>query len=104
MTIVESIRGEYTRYKALGEAAIAQLSDDQLAAGQDSDSNSIAVDVPNYFGTKVEESDRKAVLNAMEQIGKIARTEMGTKVEVVTRLTVTFGKGSKVKGETVSLN
>jgi hypothetical protein len=39
---IDSIRAEYLRYKALAEAAIDQLSDDQLSAGGPSASNSIA--------------------------------------------------------------
>jgi hypothetical protein len=41
MTIVESIRAEYMRYKALAESAIAQLDDDQLSV--DGGGNSIAI-------------------------------------------------------------
>jgi Protein of unknown function (DUF1572) len=40
--VIESIRAEYLRYKALAEAAIAQLDDAELAA-HDGGSNSIAV-------------------------------------------------------------
>ncbi|MBI3400945.1 MAG: DUF1572 family protein [Acidobacteria bacterium] len=43
MTIVESIRAEYLRYKALAESAIAQLDDAQLSVDGESGSNSIAV-------------------------------------------------------------
>src|SRR5215475_640230 len=42
MTIVESIRAEYVRYKTLAEAAIRQLDDAQLAAHTSDNSNSIA--------------------------------------------------------------
>jgi proteasome lid subunit RPN8/RPN11/uncharacterized damage-inducible protein DinB len=42
MNVVESIRGEYLRYKNLAEAAIRQASDDQLSAVASADSNSIA--------------------------------------------------------------
>jgi uncharacterized damage-inducible protein DinB len=42
MTIVESIRAEYVRYKTLAEAAIRQLDDAQLAAHTSENSNSIA--------------------------------------------------------------
>lgn len=42
-TIVESIRGEFRRYKALAEAAIAQLSEPELSAPGPDRSNSIAV-------------------------------------------------------------
>jgi uncharacterized damage-inducible protein DinB len=42
MTIVESIRAEYVRYKTLAEAAIRQLDDAQLAAHASENSNSIA--------------------------------------------------------------
>ena len=42
MTIVESVRAEYLRYKTLAEAAIRQLDDAQLAAHTSGTSNSIA--------------------------------------------------------------
>jgi uncharacterized damage-inducible protein DinB len=42
-TIIDSIRGEYVRYKSLAEAAIDQLSDDQLSAQGQNGANSIAV-------------------------------------------------------------
>lgn len=42
-TIIESIRAEYLRYKALAEAAVSQLSDDDLSAQGPSGNNSIAV-------------------------------------------------------------
>jgi len=42
-TIIESIRGEYLRYKALAEAAMAQLSDEELSAPGPGGGNSIAV-------------------------------------------------------------
>ncbi len=42
MNVVESIRGEYLRYKNLAEAAIRQAPDDQLSAVASADSNSIA--------------------------------------------------------------
>jgi len=42
MTIVESIRAEYVRYKTLAEAAIRQLDDAQLAVHTSDNSNSIA--------------------------------------------------------------
>ena len=40
--IVESIRGEFARYRGLAEAAIAQLTDADLAAADGETSNSIA--------------------------------------------------------------
>lgn len=40
--IVSSIRGEYTRYKALAEGAIQQLGDTELAAPGPGDGNSVA--------------------------------------------------------------
>ena len=43
MTIVDSIRAEYMRYKALAESAIAQLDDAQLSIDGDGGGNSIAV-------------------------------------------------------------
>src|SRR5690242_10499119 len=42
MTIVESVRAEYVRYKTMAEAAIRQLDDVQLAAHTSGNSNSIA--------------------------------------------------------------
>jgi uncharacterized damage-inducible protein DinB len=42
MTIVESIRAEYVRYKTMAEAAIKQLDDAQLATHTSGNSNSIA--------------------------------------------------------------
>src|SRR5918999_5522315 len=42
-SIVESIRSEYVRYKALAEAAIAQLNDAELSVEGPSGGNSIAV-------------------------------------------------------------
>ncbi|MEW6320441.1 MAG: DUF1572 family protein [Acidobacteriota bacterium] len=47
-SIVDSLRGEYRRYKALAEAAIAQLADDQIAAA--APANSIAVIVWHVSG------------------------------------------------------
>jgi uncharacterized damage-inducible protein DinB len=47
--VVQSIRGEYLRYKALGEGAFQQLSDAQLNADA-ADSNSIAVIVWHISG------------------------------------------------------
>ena len=41
-TVVESVRAEYARYKALAEGAIAQLSDVELAAPPPGGGNSIA--------------------------------------------------------------
>lgn len=43
MSLLDSIRGEYVRYKALGDAAIAQLDEEQLSQPLTPDSNSIAV-------------------------------------------------------------
>ena len=42
MNVVESIRGEYLRYKKLAEAAMQQAPDDQLSTVVSGDSNSIA--------------------------------------------------------------
>jgi uncharacterized damage-inducible protein DinB len=41
--IIDSIRAEYLRYKALAEAAIGQLNEDELSAGGPSGGNSVAV-------------------------------------------------------------
>ena len=41
--IIDSIRGEYLRYKALAEGAMAQLTDDQLVARDATSDNSIAI-------------------------------------------------------------
>jgi len=43
VTIVESIRAEFLRYKALAESAIAQLDDAQLSVDGEGGGNSIAV-------------------------------------------------------------
>ena len=42
-TVVESIRDEFLRYKALAEAAIAQLGDADLSAAGQNGGNSIAI-------------------------------------------------------------
>ena len=42
-TIIESIQAEFNRYKTLGEAAIAQLSDAELSTESPNGGNSIAV-------------------------------------------------------------
>lgn len=49
-TVVSSIEAEYRRYKALGEGAIAQLSDDDLSASGPHGGNSIAVLVWHISG------------------------------------------------------
>jgi len=41
-TVIDSVRGEYLRYKELGEKAIAQLSDEDLSRDLAGDANSIA--------------------------------------------------------------
>src|SRR5437870_2661891 len=41
-SLVESIRAEYMRYRALAEAAMGQLNDDELAAQSAATNNSIA--------------------------------------------------------------
>jgi hypothetical protein len=41
-SIIESITGEYRRYKALAESALSQLTDDQLVAPAPGGGNSIA--------------------------------------------------------------
>ena len=40
--ILTSLEGEYRRYKALGEAAIEQLTEEQLAHVPSPDGNSVA--------------------------------------------------------------
>lgn len=42
-TVVESLRGEFRRYKALAESAIQQVADDDLSAPSPGGGNSIAV-------------------------------------------------------------
>ncbi len=42
MAIIESIRGEFVRYKALAEAAMAQVEDSELSRDPAADGNSIA--------------------------------------------------------------
>jgi uncharacterized damage-inducible protein DinB len=49
-SIVESIRGELDRYKALGEAAMAQLGDAQLCQAGSANGNSIATIVWHLSG------------------------------------------------------
>jgi uncharacterized damage-inducible protein DinB len=48
--LITSIENEYRRYKALGESAIGQLSDDQLSARAGDVDNSIAVIVWHVSG------------------------------------------------------
>jgi hypothetical protein len=48
--LMSSIAGEYRRYKTLGEQAIAQLSDAELARPSVGDSNSIVVIVRHIAG------------------------------------------------------
>jgi len=48
--VMSSIAAEYRRYKTLGEAAIAQLSDAELARPSVGDSNSIVVIVRHIAG------------------------------------------------------
>lgn len=50
MAIIDSIRGEYQRYRALGEAAMAQLDDAQLVARDAGSDNSIAIIVWHIAG------------------------------------------------------
>ena len=40
--VIESIAGEFTRYKALAEGALSQLTEDQLVAPAPGEGNSIA--------------------------------------------------------------
>src|SRR5678815_1328760 len=47
---VEAIADEYTRYKALGEAAIAQLDDDELALVASEGGNSVIAIVWHVAG------------------------------------------------------
>jgi uncharacterized damage-inducible protein DinB len=49
-SIIESIRGEFDRYKALGEAAMAQLGDAQLCQTGSANGNSIATIVWHLSG------------------------------------------------------
>jgi len=60
--------------------------------------NTIAMDVPFYLDKK---EDQPSALDMMQEIGQIVRSELGAKVEGVTRLTVTFG--SNKQGGTVSI-
>lgn len=50
MSILSSLDAEYRRYKALAEAAIAQVSDDELARTGPGDSNSIEMLVRHLAG------------------------------------------------------
>ena len=47
---IESITAEYRRYKQLGEAALAQIADDDLVRATSSDDNSIAILVWHIAG------------------------------------------------------
>ncbi len=49
-TLISSITAEYRRYKALGEAAIAQVDDADLSRASSGDSNSIAMIVWHIAG------------------------------------------------------
>lgn len=49
-TIVESVRAEYIRYKALGEGAIAQIPDAQLGDAAGASGNSVATIVGHLSG------------------------------------------------------
>jgi len=48
--LLHSIRDEYTRYKAMAEAAMAQLRDDELGTADPSVSNSVSVIVWHLSG------------------------------------------------------
>jgi uncharacterized damage-inducible protein DinB len=50
VALIASIKAEYRRYKGLGEDAIAQLTDDDLARAYTNGSNSIAVIVWHISG------------------------------------------------------
>jgi uncharacterized damage-inducible protein DinB len=43
VAVIESIRGEYARYKKLAESAMAQIDETQLSAAPSAESNSIAM-------------------------------------------------------------
>src|SRR3954469_24949421 len=48
--IINSIEGEYRRYKKLGEGAIQQLRDEELALAAPGEANSVAVVVWHISG------------------------------------------------------
>lgn len=50
MSVIDSIRGEYRRYRALAESAIAQLDDADLTRAPSASANSIAVIVWHMGG------------------------------------------------------
>lgn len=50
MSVIASIAGEYNRYKALAEAAIAQVGDDEIRQTGPGDSNSIEMLVRHIAG------------------------------------------------------
>ena len=50
MSVVRSIEGEYTRYKALADAAIAQVTDEELALASPGGGNSIEMMVRHVGG------------------------------------------------------
>ncbi len=49
-TMIHAIRAEYLRYRALAEAALAQLDDPELTVAGDHDENSVAVIVQHIAG------------------------------------------------------
>jgi hypothetical protein len=50
MSVVKSIEGEYTRYKALADAAIAQVTDEELAQASPGGGNSIEMMIRHVAG------------------------------------------------------
>ncbi len=78
--------------------AVASKMSAKMLEAADSRKNTIFMDVPFYLDKK---EDQPSALDMMQEIGQIVRSELGAKVEVVTRLTVTFG--SNKQGGTVSI-
>jgi hypothetical protein len=78
--------------------AVATKMSAKMLEAADKKNNTIFMDLPFYLGKK---EDHPSALDMMQEIGKIVRSELGSKVEGVTRLTVTFG--SNKQGGTVSI-
>ena len=90
MTIIESIRAEYLRYKVLGERSIAQVSDAQLSASLAPGTNSIAAicwhisgNLKSRFTEFLTSDGEKAWRNREEEFEQrtVTREELLTKWE-----------------------
>jgi hypothetical protein len=81
----------------VAKAVATYMAAEMLQAGKNRGS-SIQMDLPYYLN---KQDDHDAVLDMMQEIGQIVRSELGPPADEVTRLTVTFG--SNRQGGTVSL-